>query len=95
MLAGLSCCWPVGKREDGKKWLARPFMLPQRGDPGKMASVILIRRNILIRTPTAKAIPAQNNNLKFFLLQVKPEINVRKKFKELSHFFLDEKCDKL
>ena len=46
MLAGLSCCWPVGKREEGEKWLAQPFMLPRGADPGRMASVILIGRNI-------------------------------------------------
>ena len=46
-------------------------MLPWGGDPGRMASGILIGRNISIRTPMDKAIPAQNNSLKFFLLQVK------------------------
>ena len=25
MLAGLFCCWPVGKREEGEKWLALPL----------------------------------------------------------------------
>ena len=43
---GLSCCWPVGKREEDEKWFAQPFMLPQGGDPNRMASVILIGRNI-------------------------------------------------
>ena len=39
----LSCYWwPVGKREEGEKWLARPFMLPRGGDPDRMTSVILI-----------------------------------------------------
>ena len=45
-------------------------MLPRGDDPGKMASVILIGQNIQIRTPTANAIPAQNNNLKFFLQHI-------------------------
>ena len=46
-------------------------MLPRGGDPSGMASVILIGRNEKIRTPTAKAIPAQNDSLIFFLLQKK------------------------
>ena len=29
-------------RRGGEKWLVWPFMLPRGGDPGRMASVILI-----------------------------------------------------
>ena len=65
----LLVCPAARRRREGEKWLVRPFMLPRGGDPGRMASIILIGRNIHIRTPTAKAIPAQNNHLKFFLLQ--------------------------
>ena len=46
MLAGLSCCWPVGKREEIEQWLVRSFMLSRGGDPDRMASVSLIGRNI-------------------------------------------------
>ena len=34
------------KRKEGEKWLAWPFMLPRGGDPGRIASIILIGRNI-------------------------------------------------
>ena len=34
MLAGLSRCWPVGKREKEEKWLALSFMLPRGDEPG-------------------------------------------------------------
>ena len=46
LLTGLSCCWPVGKREEGENWLTRPFMLSQGGAPGRMVSVIHIGRHI-------------------------------------------------
>ena len=66
-------CWLVylaASKEEAKRGRgsnAQPFMLLGGGDPGRMASVILIRQNIQIRAPTAKTIPALNNNLKFFL----------------------------
>ena len=63
----LSYCWPVEKREESEKWLARPFMLPRGGDLGRMASVILIGWKYAT-TITVKLIHAPNKNTKFFLL---------------------------
>ena len=65
----LPCCWPVGKREEGEKWSARPFMLPRGDDPGRMASVILIGWKY-VTTITVKLIYAPNINTKFFLLHI-------------------------
>ena len=57
----------LAKREEGEKWLARPFMLPRAVTRAEWYQSFSLGE-IWIRTPTAKAIPAQNNNLKFFLL---------------------------
>ena len=42
-------CWlacPAAGQWGSEKCLAQPFMLPRGGDPGRMASVIFIGRNI-------------------------------------------------
>ena len=47
--SGKRCSILLLAREEakrGREWLARPFMLPGGGDPSRMASVILIGRNI-------------------------------------------------
>ena len=59
-------------------------MLPRGGDPSGMASVILIGRNEKIRTPTAKAIPAQNDSLIFFLLQKNKQTTNKQKTQNTS-----------
>ena len=60
----------MGKREEGEKWLARPFMLPRGGDQGRMASVILFGGKYATII-MVKLIYAPNKNTKFFLLQEK------------------------
>ena len=53
----------------GREWLARPFMLPWEVTRTEWRQSFSLDEICKFETPTAKTIPAQNNDLKFFLLQ--------------------------
>ena len=53
----------------GREWLARPFMLPEEVTRSEGHQSFSLDEIYKFKTPTAKTIPALNNDLKFFLLQ--------------------------
>ena len=55
------------KRE--REWLARPFMLSGKVTRAEWHQSFSLDEIYKFETPTAKTIPALNNDLKFFLLQ--------------------------
>ena len=55
----------------GREWLARPFMLPGEVTQAEWHQSFSMDEICKFETPTAKTIPALNNDLKFFLLQLK------------------------
>ena len=72
----LLCCWSVLllAREEAKrewKWLALSFMLPGEVTRAEWHQSFSLDEICKFKTPTAKTIPALNNDLKFFLLHLK------------------------
>ncbi len=57
-----------------REWLARLFMLPGEVTRAEWHQSFLLDEIYKFETPTAKTIPALNNDLKFFLLADKYSI---------------------
>ena len=73
------------KAKRGRKWLARSFMLPEEVNRAEWHQSFSLDEIYKFETPTAKTIPALNNDLKFFLLQNQPQMLDR--FLEIVLFF--------